>query len=247
MTTNKLTEGAETLNKNVNDAMKWFQDTTSTIMMVQSKQLEYANEMYSKMMNNYLGEIKKDNFNDSFDLSKKMMDLMQKNIESFIKTSGDAMKTIMESGNYGEDPTPYSKEMLNKMTKNFNEQVDMITNVNKNTFDTLSKQFNISKTSFSPTFEKSKKEFEANFKLSKETIQKIVDSYAKLKTPTLEANKKVVDDLNKNMNSMAQNNFKLWSELLNKYDGSGSKSDSGLLKKQPHHSGNGKVKTSEMK
>src|ERR1035437_670579 len=121
MTTKNFTEGAETLNKNVNDAMKWFQDTTSAIMETQSKQLEYANDMYSQMVNNYLGEIKKDNFNNSFDTSK----------------------TIMEFGKQTD-----SKDVLKTMTETFSKQIDTITNVNKNTFDTLSKQFNVSKTAF---------------------------------------------------------------------------------------------------
>src|ERR1035437_4090879 len=143
MTTKNFTEGAETLNKNVNDAMKWFQDTTSAIMETQSKQLEYANDMYSQMVNNYLGEIKKDNFNNSFDTSKKIMDMMQKNVESFIKASNEAMKTIMEFGKQTD-----SKDVLKTMTETFSKQIDTITNVNKNTFDTLSKQFNVSKTAF---------------------------------------------------------------------------------------------------
>lgn len=242
MTTKNFTEDAGTLNKSVTDAMKWFQNNTSAIMETQSKQLEYANDMYSQMVNNYLGEIKKDNFNNSFDTSKKIMDMMQKNVESFIKASNEAMKTIMEFGKQTD-----SKDILKTMTETFSKQIDTITNVNKNTFDTLSKQFNVSKTAFGPAFEKSKKEFEANFKLSKETMQEIVDSYAKIKPQTTEANKKMQDDLNKNMNTMAQNNFKLWSELLNNYHESESKSDSGLLKKKPHYSGNGKVKTSETK
>lgn len=242
MTTKNFTEGAETLTKNVNDAMKWFQDTTSAIMETQSKQMELAHETYSKIVNNYFGEIKKENFQDSLDTTKKMMDVMQKNVESFIKSSNDAVKTIVE---FGKQIDP--EDILKTLTETFSKQIDMITTVNKNTFDTLSKQFNVSKTAFNPEFEKSKKEFEANFKLSKETMQEIVDSYAKIKPQTMEANKKMQDDLNKNMNTMAENNFKLWSELLNNYNSAESKNDSELLKKQPHHSGNGKAKASEMK
>src|ERR1035437_5301687 len=96
MTTKNFTEGAETLTKNVNDAMKWFRDTTSAIMETQSKQMTLAHETYSKILNNYLGEMKKENFQDSLDTTKQMMDVMQKNVESFIKSSNDAVKTIVE-------------------------------------------------------------------------------------------------------------------------------------------------------
>lgn len=222
MSTKNHKEGAEEMNKDVENAMKWFQDTTSAIMETQNKQMEFANDMYSQMVNNYLGEIKMDSFDTSFDLPKKMMDKMQKNTESFIETAKTGMKTFMDYSKQ-TDSMNFSKDILKTMTENFNNQLDLITKVNKNSFDALSKQFNSSKTTFTPAFEKSKKEIEANFKKSKEAMQEIVDSYSKLKTPSIEANKKMLDDLNKNMNAMAQNNFKLWTELLNNYNPAESK------------------------
>jgi len=222
MATNSFTEGAEKLNHDVDNARKWFEDTTSAIMETQTKQMEFANDMYSQWVNSFLRENKTESFDNSFDLPKRMMDGMQKTTESFIEAAKSAMKTFMDYSK-NADSMMYSKDILNTMSENFNKQMDMITTVNKSSFDILSKQFNFSKTAFSPAFEKSKKEIEANFLKSKETMQEIVNSYAKLKSPTAESNKKMLDDLNKNLNTLAQDNFKLWSELLNNYNPTESK------------------------
>jgi ribosomal protein S17E len=89
--------------------------------------------------------------------------------------------------------------------------------------------------------DKLKTEFDTNFKSSKKTMQDIVDSYSQLKTPTTEANKKVLDDLNKNITSMAENNLKLWSELISNTNKPSSNNDDETSTNKPSFHSNGKA------
>ena len=221
MTTKKFTEGAETLNENVKTTMKWFQDATSAFMEVQNKQLKVANDLYSKTLNDYLDKIKKENFNSSFDAPKEMMEVLKKNAKEYIDNSNAALKKLLEFGKQ-KDSFFYSSDILNKVTETFNEQMEKMTAVNKKYFDNFFQQFNTSE-SIKPSFDNLKTAFDINFNSSKKTMQEIIDSYAKQNPPTLEVNKKMLDDLNTNMTKMAENNFKLWSELLSNSNNSSSK------------------------
>lgn len=221
MTTKRFTEGAETLNENVKTTMKWFQDATSAFMEVQNKQLKVANDLYSKTLNDYLGKIKNENFNSSFEAQKEMMEVLKKNAKDYINNSNAAIKKLLEFGKQ-KDSFLYSSDILKKVSETFNEQMEKMTAVNKKYFDNFFKQFNTSE-SIKPSFDNLKTAFDINFNSSKKTMQEIVDSYAKQSPPTLEVNKKMLDDLNNNMTKMAENNFKLWSELLSNANKSSSK------------------------
>lgn len=231
----KNTEGAEALNKNVKNMLKLFQDTSLEIMETQTKQLKVANEMFSKALNNYFDEIKKSDFNESFNVSKEMMETMQKNTKDFMSKYNDASKKIMEFGQ-SKKADSYLNDFLSKITETFNKQIVDLTTVNKNYFNSLN-----SSTTFSPLLDKLKTEFDTNFKSSKKTMQDIVDSYSQLKTPTTEANKKVLDDLNKNMTTMAENNLKLWSELISNTNKPDSKNDDETSSNKPSFHSNGKA------
>lgn len=212
--TTKNTKEQETLSKNMENMLKWFQDTSLEMIETQSKQLQVANEMFAKTLNNYFDGIKKSDFN----VSKEMIETMQKNTKNFIQKFNEASETIMGFGQ--KKGNTYSTDFLNKMTDIFNNQLETMTTINKNYFDSLN-----TSTTFGPLFDKLKVEFDTNFKTSKQKMQEIIDSYTKVKLPTTETTKKVLEDLNKNMTVMAENNFKLWLELLSNTNKSNPKNN----------------------
>lgn len=215
MTTKKFTETAETFKKNVSDTMKWLQDTTATIIETQNKQMKSASEMYSKAINVTLEGLNKDNFNSSFGMSETMVEIFKKNIETISDMSKATMKTAMEFGKQGSET--FSKEKVATIIESYKKQVEEITAFNKKSFDSMSKQFEATKTSFTPLAEKFKKEFEATLLASKEKIQTIIDSYSKLANPSVKTNNEVFNKLNEQMNANFNTNLKFWSELMNAY------------------------------
>lgn len=236
----KNTEGVEALNKNIKSMMKWFQDTTLEMLETQNKQLKATNELYSKSLNNCFEDIKKNDFTRPFNMPKEMIEMMQKNTKDFVINSNAAIKKMIDFGQK-QNSGSFSTDFLNKMSETFNKQVEAITEANQNYFDNFYKQVDTS--TFSPSFDKLKTAFETNFKSSKKTMQDIVDSYSKQNHPTTEANKKMMDDLNKNMTTMAENNLKLWSELLNKTPKPNAEKESS--NNNPNFNNNGKTKMPE--
>lgn len=213
MTTEKFKETAETFEKNVNNTMKWLQDITSTIIETQNKQMKSASDMYNKAMNTTLGGINKENFNSSFGVSETMVEVLQKNIESISNMSKAAMKTALEFGKQASSES-FSKEKMTSIIESYKKQAEEIAAWNKKSFETFTKQFDTAKADFAPWAEKFKTEFDANVKLSKEKTQAIVDSYTKIVTPTVEANKELFNKLNNQINESVNANLKLWSELM---------------------------------
>lgn len=226
----------------INNHMNWFGASSSPFMEVHSKQMESIKDMYLKVTNSHFIELQKAFNVNLSNMSMKMIDLMQKNMEGFIMASETSINKIMESSIQAPEAYRFSEDIFHAMNNNFNKQLDTIKSFNNNYYDTILKQFNTTPFSLEQESENSKKEFEANFNLSKESMHEIVNSYAKLKAPTVKANKKLLFDLNRNMNTMAENNFKLWSDLLSKYDTEKARTDRSEFSKFSNRTGNGKAK-----
>ncbi|MES2591451.1 MAG: hypothetical protein V4608_06170 [Bacteroidota bacterium] len=216
MTSEKFTTASETFTKNVNDTMKWLQDTTTTILETQSKQMKSASDIYTKAMNTAWGTINKENFNTSFGVSETIVEILQKNIETISNMAKASLKTAMEFGKQA-DSEKFSKETMTKIIESYKTQVEEITAFNKKSFEAITKQVDTTKTSFTPLAEKFKKEFETTLTASKAKAQEIIDTYSKQAAPSVEVNKEIFNKLNKQMNASVTDNLKLWSEFMNEY------------------------------
>lgn len=246
MTTEKFTEAAETFKKNVNDTMKWLQDTTSTIIETQNKQIKSASDIYNKAMNTAFAGINKDNFNSSFGVSEKVAEILQKNIDTISNMSKAALKTAMDFGKQAGSET-FSKESTTKIIESYKKQVEEITAFNKKTFESLTAQFDATKTSSAELAEKFKKEFDATVAASKEKIQSIIDSYSKVAKPTVETNKELFNKLNDQMNANFNTNLKFWSDLTSAYGAKSfdTKNVADFFKNNPFNTTNGTQKKHE--
>ena len=218
MTTEKnFTEATETFKKNVTDSMKWFQDTTATIIETHNKQMKLASEMYSKAINATIAGVNKDNFNTSFGWSETIVELLKKNILTITEMSKSSMKTAADFGKQASSEN-FSKETASKLIETYKKQAEEIAAWNKKSFETLTSQFETTKTSYTPFVEKYKKEYEATFVKSKDKVQSIVDTYSKFANPSVESNKELFSKLNSQMNDNFNTNLKFWSDLTSEYN-----------------------------
>jgi hypothetical protein len=215
MTKENFTSAAETFTKNVNETMKWLQETTATILETQSKQMKSASDIYNKAVHATLENMNTTNFTNTFWISETVVEILQKNIEVISNLSKSTMKTAWEFGKQTQTDT-YSKETVSKIVDAYKKQVEEISTFNKNSFETLNKQF-ADTTTWTPWAEKFKKEFEASVETSKGKVKEIVDTYNKIATPSVEANKELFNKLNKQITSSVNDNLKQWSEFTSAY------------------------------
>lgn len=213
MTTENFTTAAETFTKNVNDTMKWLQETTATILETQTQQMKSASEIYNKAVTATLENTT--NFTGSFWMSETVLDIVQKNIETISNLSKTTMKTAWEFGKQTET-NPTSKETVSKIVDAYKKQVEEIAVFNKQSFETLNKQF-ADTTTWTPWVEKFKKEFETSVETSKGKVKEIVDNYNKIATPSVETNKELFNKLNNQITASVNENLKQWSEFTNAY------------------------------
>jgi len=199
------------LQENANNSIKWFQNANAALIETQNKQMKAANHIYNKMVHSIQGDGKLD-----MDLGapgKTIMDTMQKNMENFSNISKNTLKTLTDLGKE-VDTDGVSKEMRNALEV-YNKQVEELTKLNQQSFDSLVKQFDMSKSSFTPLTENFKKELDTVLESSKESIQNTVNSYTKFVTSSVEANKEVFDKFVDQINEGISTNLKAWKELVN--------------------------------
>lgn len=213
MTTEKFTTAAETFTKNVNDTMKWLQETTATILETQTKQIKSASEIYNKAVTASLENMNTNNFN-SFWMPGTVLEIMQKNIETISNLSKASMKSAWEFGKQTENTS--SNEAISKIVDAYKKQVEEIAVFNKQSFETLNKQF-ADTTTWTPWAEKFKKEFETSVETSKVKVKEIVDAYNKIASPSVDSNKELFNNLNKQITASVNENLKQWSEFTNAY------------------------------
>jgi DNA anti-recombination protein RmuC len=211
MTTDKTSSAADTFKENANNGIKWFQNANATFIETQNKQLKVANDIYNKMMHTAQSSGKP---NMDFGASgKTIMETMQKNIEKFSGISKEAMKTITDMGKK-TDIDNVSKE-AKQVFDVYNKQVEELTKLNQQSFDAIVKQFDTTKSSFSPITENFKKELDSIIDNSKESIQTTMNSYTQFAASSVEANKEVFDKFIGQMNDGITANIKAWKDLMN--------------------------------
>jgi len=221
MKTEKNFDETETIRKNVNDAMKWFQNTNAIVIEAYTKQMEFAADLCNKSLNTAaelwnpaFDKSFKPDFKSTLEMQEKLISIVRSNIENIIAASKTTMNQIIELGKQ-HDTAEYSKETMKKIIESYSKQAEAITSFNQKYFDSIKKQFNAAKDAGAPFLENIKKEFETNLALSKKELETIIASYKKLANPTLEANKKMMNEMNAQMSNAINNNIKLWSELIN--------------------------------
>jgi len=198
------------IQESANNSIKLFQNANAAITETQNKQMKAASDIYNKMVNSIQGDGKFDM--DLGASGKSIMDTMQKNMENFSNISKSTLKTLTDLGKQA-DTESVSKDMK-QIFDIYNKQVEELTKLNQQSFDALVKQFDASKSSFSPLTENFKKELDTVLDSSKETIQNTLNSYTKFVTSSVEANKEVFDKLVGQMNDGISANLKVWKDLM---------------------------------
>ncbi len=199
-----------TFQEGANNGIKWFQNANAAFIETQNKQITAVNDIYNKM---FLSAQDDGKFNLDFGASgKTLMDTIQKYIEAVSNISKAAVKTITDLSKQSNadtisNDTKYVFDLYNK-------QIEELTKLNQQSFDTIVKQFDTSKSSFSPMSENLKKEVNKVLDSSKESIKEATNSYNNFAISYAEANKEVFDKFFNQLNNGITSNLKAWQNLM---------------------------------
>lgn len=213
-----FTETTEGFKKNVTDSMKWFQDTTKTIIETQSKQIELASEIWSKVINRGVVLFNKEDSTRPFGWSEIIVELLKTNILTITEMSKSSIKTATDFGKKKSSEN-LSKEMGREVIEEYKKQAEEINAWNKKSFETLTSQFEKSGKSNSLFLEGYKRDYETMVVKSKDKFQSIIDTWSESKTAnSVESNRELWSKLNSQMNDNFNTNLKFWSDLTTEYD-----------------------------
>jgi hypothetical protein len=212
MSSDKINETNELFRKQVENSMKIFQESAASVAQAYGKQAELVSNLYSRALETSLG-LNKGGVSNSSQVAEKMNELMQKSMDNFSRLSKTSMDTILEYGKQHGNGS-FSKEKLHSIVKNYTEQAEAISQMNKKYLESVNKQFSTVKSSISPLLARVKKDVEHNYETSKESMASLSDTFGKTYEETTESSKEFMSELNTRMNSMITNNMKIWSDLF---------------------------------
>ncbi|HSH64675.1 MAG TPA: hypothetical protein VLB84_02505 [Bacteroidia bacterium] len=182
---------AETFKQNANNFSKLFQESTKTLIETQAKQMAFITGLYNT-------------------------GTFQKNVEALSDFSKDTTKKFFD---YFKTYTSMPLELMDTAFDMFSKQAENMNKLNQRCLDEIAKHSNHTKSFVdSSTIDKFKKDMETNMKLFKETTSKMTDNYKKMLSPTLESNKKFLNDMNDQMEASLNSSRALWSNLLDMYN-----------------------------
>ncbi|MFI5150157.1 MAG: hypothetical protein ACHQRM_10530 [Bacteroidia bacterium] len=212
MSSEKINETNELFRKQLENSMKMFQESAASVAQAYGKQAELVSNLYSRALETSLG-LNKGGVSNTSEVAEKMNELMHKSMENFSRLSKTSMDTILEYGKQNGNVS-FSKEKMNAIVKNYTEQAEGISQMNKKYLESVNKQFGTVKESISPLLARVKDEVEHNFKTSKESISTLSESFGKSFEESAESSKEFMTELNARMNTMITNNMKIWSDLF---------------------------------
>lgn len=208
-------QAEETFKKNVDNSMKWFEETTTLMVDSFNRQITFGFDIYRKWMDTVL---KVDE--NPFKTFEKNFDMFKMNVNKINDLSKDLIKTILDSFSIknGNNQFKSSVELTNQITEAIteaiNNQIKLTVEYNEKYFVTVSKQFRDSEVDFVAFSQKLQKMLENNMEVSRESIKTILETYHKQTNSSAEATEKLLNDINNLIDFMNKGTINYWEELM---------------------------------
>ncbi len=198
--------------KHVENSIKMFQDTASSVAKAYENQLDFATKLYNNALDNTMN-IKPGAMISPVRISEILNEIMQKSLESLSQISKSSFETIQQFGNRNAYPA-FCEEKINAIVQTYIKQAESISTMNQKYIDTLSAQFASTQDAFAPMLTKVAKDVETNLESSRAAMQNTSEQYLKNLNETVKTGKEFLGSLDSQLNSMITSNLKLWSGLF---------------------------------
>lgn len=219
MKTEKITQTAEAFNENVNTSMKWFQDSTALIFETQSKQMKFATDMYTNLLNSYFGNFESKSFNNSAFGTEKMTEMIAINVDHISKMAEENLRILNEFSTQANSSL-FVKESMEKLIDYYKKQIEMMTAFNQNAIGAFMKETEISNAFMKPFSENLRNEFGLTTQLVNEGFKDMIANFTNMSNPSYGTSQKFVGDMTNQIQAAFKNSIGLWAEILNNYSSS---------------------------
>lgn len=205
-TSYKQTE--EAFQENINATLKWFSETTTTILDVYSKQCEFGIGIYKKLIAASLNP----NQNQEYKVI---------NIEALIsntKTATEVFKKLIHStidtfnitGNGINQESGFAKTILDT----FINHVKLIEQYNETYLEIINSQSKDPNDAFKTYLNNYKKTFKSNIEIAEESLKLVLDNYTKSTNSGSKNKERFITEIDKLIDFVADSMLKFWDEIL---------------------------------
>jgi len=214
MMNEKFQESAASFQKVLNESMSWFREASHIATDTYSKQLELVSNLFNTNLQSFTTTVSGE-VNDLFSgVMNEFKEITRKNMESVTNLSQVTLKNYTQFTQEAGNGT-YSKAPIDALVDAYRKEAAQLEQVNKKFADSITKQLNSSSTVVSAELAaKLKQGFETTQASTQTAFQTLQEKFNKQTPPTAQAGLDLFQELNKELNRLATQNMKLWSDFV---------------------------------
>ena len=203
-----------------NNAMKWFTDNTLKMTEMYTKQMNQSVEAYNKFFNTSFpigktGWVPNETLSD---IIKKNTELFLHNLKTFSEKSQETVNNAISTFSDFNTKNDISGGSIKNIVSTYENQILQMIDYNKQLFETLEKELHSKHFDIDDLIEKSAKKMKHDFETSREAVKKFIDTYGTKTDFSLNANKKLVEEINGQIEKLVESNKEFWTNTINYFE-----------------------------
>jgi hypothetical protein len=216
MTTESNNYPNDIFNSGFGNSVKWLRDTTDGFTEVAKKQFE-SSRLAFKNLQEEAFQFNRNNFNQTLNWTESLISSSRKNHTDLFESIKDVLKKNPEHSSL------------------FITQLNMIEQFNKQLFTAAENQVEFMRSNVLPTIESSIKKFGTSADSSRNFVTGYNETFTRSWLSLLNSGNDWLKEINKNTESLGQNNLRFWSGFFSSQSENGQvkENSSAPLKKSP--------------
>lgn len=220
MKTEKSTDPAGKTYERENNAMKWFTDNTLKMTEMYSKQMNQSLEAYNKFFSTSF-PIGKTGWMSNEIVSealKKNTEIFLNNLKTFSDKSQETINNTISTFSDFNKKNDFSEGSIKNIVNTYEDQILQMIDYNKQLFERLEKELHSKHFDIDALIEKSAKKMKHDFESSRDAVKKFIEAYSTKTDFSLNANKKLVEEINKQIENLVASNKEFWTTTINYFE-----------------------------
>lgn len=220
MKTEKDSNPTGKINELENNAMKWFTDNTLKMTEMYTKQINQSVEAYNKFFNTSF-PIGKTGWNPNetiSDVMKKNAELFLNNLKMFSEKSQETIDNSISTFSDFNKKHDLSEGTIKNIVTTYENQILQMIDYNKQLFGTLEKELHSKHFDVDDLIEKSANKMKHDFETSREAVKKFIETYSTKTDFSLNANKKLIEEINKQIEKLVESNKEFWTNTIKYFE-----------------------------
>lgn len=220
MKTEKDTGPTKKIYELENNAMKWFTDNTLKMTEMYTKQINQSFETFNKFFSTGfpLGKTGWMPNETVSEVLKKNTEMFLHNLKTFSEKSEETINNTISTFTDFNKKNDFSEGGIKNIVNTYEDQILQMIDYNKQLFETLEKELHSKHFDIDALIEKSAKKMKQDFETSRDAVKKFIETYSTKTDFSPSANKKLVEEINKQIEHLVESNKEFWTNTINYFE-----------------------------